>query len=144
MAAKPSVLRVLRSQVRNFRHDRERIKEDTQNLSDVQRSLIEEMLDAGVSGDVGLVISPNDPKSGVAYVQQNKPQEFWDTEAIIEYLHKNPGMWRDYSSRVFDVQKWEAGIANGAISAKTAKKFKKTGAPPSPFIRFGKKTEDSL
>lgn len=127
----------------SFRKDREYVKTLGEDVKDRQIELIAalKVLDPK---NVGVVYDDSDESKGTAYVQQNSAGEFWDEEAIIDYLHKHPSLWRSCSSRVFDVRKWEAEVANGIVSSKIARRFKITGDAPAPFIRFGKRGKDSL
>lgn len=133
----------LKQSLTEFRTKRVRVKREAEEeIPQEQVELIAALRTADPENK-GVVIE-FDGREERAYVQQNSGTEFWDTENIIAYLKKRPTLWRSCSSRTFDVAKWEAEVAAGNVSPKTAAKFKKTAPPPKPFIAFGKPKPESL
>lgn len=133
----------LRIALKEFRDNRAKAKEIDAEVKRSQPSLIASLQEIDPDNH-GVMFDPEDDKRGAAYVQQNKGTDVWDEEAIIEWLKKDKSRWNSCSSRVFDVRKFEAEVANGNISSKTARKFTKTTEPPKPFIRFGKHDERNI
>jgi hypothetical protein len=144
---KPSVtnkIEAARRNVRAFREKREILKTLEKEVKDDQPEIIAVLKTIGVDNEVGVVYDADDKSKGAAYVQQNSATEFWDEEAIIDLVRKDKALWMSVSSRVLDLQKFEAEVANGNIPAKVATKLKRKSDPPKPFIRFGKITDKSL
>lgn len=128
----------LRRKVLGFRDDRARNKEEAERLSDLQPELLA-LIKSADPDQNGIVLTDEEDPKGTAFYQQNSAQQFWDVEAIMEWLQGKGKTHRmAVTSRTFDNMKWEAEVANGNIPAKVAAKFKKTAEPTSPFIRFGK------
>lgn len=144
MAVKKNIT-AIKEALKNFRQSRLTKDELEAAIKTQQPEIIEIMKRIDPDND-GIVYDPDNDEKGAAYVQQNSGTEEWDHEAIVEYLHgrKSRALWNACSSRVFDVQKWEAEIANGAIPKKTAKKFLVKRPDPAPFIRFGKIKKGNL
>lgn len=141
MAVKKNPLDVLRGAVEHFRHSREEAKEIAKSVKQQQPELISAMEDAEV-GEVGLIIDPNDSR-GTAYVQQNEGSTVWNEEKVLDYIKKHK-LWVKCSSRVLDMNKFEALVASKEIPAKSAKRMQKKLGDPEPFIRFGPKGDDSV
>lgn len=133
----------LRTSLLGFKQSRANMKALKEQIEDQQPELVTALGSIDPAGN-GLVCDPADAKTGTAFVQQNAAGQFWAMEEVISYLKKHRSLWMSCSSRVFDVQKFEAEIANGNITAKQAAKFKRTGEPPTPFIRFGQAKKESL
>lgn len=142
-AAARKKIEALRGNIKKFRESREEAKRLDAWVKEQQPEVIAlmKLLDPD---NVGVVYDPENEEKGAAYVQQNSGSTVWDEEAIIEYLHRKRSRWLACSSRVFDVQKWEAEIAAGSIPKKTANKFMKKQPDPSPFIRFGKIKKENI
>jgi hypothetical protein len=135
----------LRLALRKFRDAREEAKRIAEGVSKQQPEVIALMQSLDPE-NVGIVIDENDKSKGTAYVQQNEGSLVWDEEAIIDWL-STPSrrlLKKKAESRVFDINKWEALVASKEVPAKIAKKFQSTTEPPKPFIRFGKKGDESL
>lgn len=136
----------LRDVILEYRRRRDEIKamEDEQKSS--KPEIITKMHEFGANNQKGIVLDDINSKEGTAFVAQNKGSEFWDVEGIISYLRSpiKRHLWMSCSSRSLDIKKWEAEIANGNIPAQIARKFKMTGEPPAPYIRFGKGNENSI
>lgn len=109
-----------------------------------QAELIESLRAVDPDND-GVIWDKDDVNKGTAFVQQNDGSLVWKTTDIIEWLRKgeNKKMWLACSSRIFDVNKFEAEIANGNIDKKLVKRFQTTTDPAKPFIRFGKAKKES-
>lgn len=133
----------IKNQLRNFRDMRKAHNDLDVAIKKGQQELLAALADID-SDNNGIVFDEDDESKGAAYKQQNAAGTYWNMEKVIEWLKKNPAMWRACSSRVFDAKKWEAEVANGNIPKKIAEGFKETGEPPAPFIRFGKPNKDSL
>ena len=146
MAAKQRVSKIesARRIVATFRNMREESKELDKQVKDDQPEIIAVLKGIGVTNEVGIVYDADDKSKGAAYVQQNDGSEVWDDEAIIDFVRGNKALWMSVSSRVLDIKKFEAEVANGNIPAKVANKLKKKTDPPKPFIRFGKIADNSL
>jgi len=132
----------LRESLLLLREDRAKIKtlkEDTEKRQPELVTLVQTVDSDGA----GIVVDPNDKRTGTAFIQHNAAGEFWDIENVIQFL-KDEKMWMACSSRSFDQQKFEAEIANGNIPLRKVKKFKKQGNRPAPFIRFGVQKDESL
>lgn len=142
---KKSALAEVRRAITQFRDTREEAKRLDAGAKKMQPEVIDLM--RGIDPDNhGIVIDEEDKKQGTAFVQQNAGSEVWDEERIMTYLRK-PGrkaLWSACSSRVLDIQKWEAEVANGNIPKSIARKFRTTTTPPRPFVRFGKREDESL
>lgn len=138
-----SSIATIKSQLQNFRDMRKSVADLTAAIGKQQRELVAALTDFD-QHNVGVVFAEDDEEKGAAFVQQNKPTEYWNQEAIVAFLKKDPALWRSCSSRVYDPKKWEAEVANGNIPKSVAEGFKEKGEPPSPFIRFGKPKKDSL
>lgn len=143
MKSAQNALDSLRDTLLGFKESRLEAKALAERVKQLQPELITVMGSLDPGND-GIIFDESDTATGTAFIQQNRPSEFWDVEGIITYLKKNKSLWMSCSSRVFDNGKWEAEIANGNIPASVAKKFKKQGLPPAPFIRFGKAKDESL
>jgi L-rhamnose mutarotase len=130
--------------IRRFRDARLKKDEYEKVIKEVQPELIDMLVEIGVDNKTGIVWDEDDKSKGAAYIQQNSAMEYWDEDEIITYLKKSKARWIACSSRVLDIRKFEAEVANGNIPPKVAKKFKKTGDRPNPFIRFGKVTKESI
>lgn len=134
----------LKNRLRGFRDSRLAKEAIEKTLKTTQPELIAAMQEADPDNE-GIVYDADDSSKGAAYVQQNDPSEYWDEEAILTYL-KRPGrksLWMSCSTRVLDIQKFEAEVTAGNIKPALVKKMKKTGSTPSPFIRFGKITDEN-
>ena len=136
----------LRAAIRKFRSDRETAKELESGAKKQQPLLINQLRELGVDNDRGLIWDEDDNEKGTAYVQQNAGTDVWDNEKIIDWLSdpKRKSLKRKASSTVFDINKFEALVASGEVPAKVAAKFRYTTEPPAPFIRFGKRKDNSL
>lgn len=143
MARKSIQTDQLRAALLGFKESREQMKALKERIEYEQPELVGALGSLDPSGN-GLVCDPADTAKGTAFVQQNNPSDFWAMEDVISYLKKHQALWMSCSSRVFDVAKFEAEIANGNITAKQAAKFKRTGNTPTPFIRFGQAKKESL
>lgn len=130
--------------VATFRNMREEAKELDKQVKEDQPEIIAVLQNIGVTNEVGIVYDDADKSKGAAYVQQNAGSEVWDEEAIIDFVRGNKALWMSVSSRVLDLKKFEAEVANGNISPKIAKSLKKKLDPAKPFIRFGKIEDNSL
>lgn len=136
----------LRNRLLEFRDDRVKVKELDAGVKKRQPELIQSMQEAGIDNETGLIVDSDDPNKGVAYVQQNEASEVWDEEKILDWLSapSRRSLRLKSSSRVWDPNKWEALVASKEVPAKVARRMKKTLDPPAPFIRFGKRKDDSL
>lgn len=132
----------LRDSLKAFKESRDALKALKEGVDKVQPEILA-VLSVADPDDVGVIFDPTDKATGTAYYQQNNPSEFWDIENVIQFVKDNK-MWMACSSRSFDVQKFEAEIANGNITPRQVQKFRKKGKPPAPFIRFGKAKKESL
>lgn len=145
--SKTSRIERTKQSIQLFRAARERNKEEAEELKTQQGELVEVMKHVDPENR-GLVIDPDDKSKGTAFVQQNTGSLVWDDEKILEWLTKDVrgrrSIYLDVTTRMLDIQKWEAEVAAGRIPKKIAKQMQKRLAPPSPFIRFGKKGKDSL
>lgn len=135
----------LRDSLVKFRDSRLALKELEKGINNNQGEIIALMKSADPKNN-GIVFDESDKSRGTAYVQQNDGSLVWNEEEIIDWLsHPSRKPLRiKASSRVFDINKWEALVASKEVPAKIAKKFKYKTEPPSPFIRFGVKGDDSL
>lgn len=141
MTTKKPRIEKIRNSLDLFKQTRERHKEEEVTISDQQQELIALM--RGVDPDNnGIIVDPDDSK-GTAFVQQNEGSLVWDDEQIMTWLLQDvPGRRKTYlfvTSRVLDIQKWEAAVAAGDVPKKVAKRMQKRLDPPKPFIRWGKK-----
>lgn len=138
---KPTVALVKR--LAKFRGDRKTLETLGESIKIDQKELISAMREADPDNH-GIVYDPDDESKGAAYVQQNTPGEFWNESAIIDWLRMpirgRKALWLSCSTRVLDIQKFEAEVAAGNIPAKVATRFKERGKASAPFIRFGKIT----
>lgn len=137
----------LKLKLREFRKARKTKDELEKEIKNEQPTLISWLKEADPE-NMGVVYDAkeNQPDGkNVAFVQQNDPQKYWDTEAIIDYLNQdaNKSLKKNCTSRVFDMKKFEAEVAAGNVPKTVAKSFEKTGEPPAPFIRFGVAKENS-
>jgi hypothetical protein len=138
----------VRGSVRKFRDDRVAKTEEDERLKSLQPLLVAELREVGVTNEIGVVVDPTDKNKGVAYVQQNKGSLVWNQEAILDWLDKNVAgrkiLKKKCQSTVFDISKFEALVASKEIPPKVAAKFQTQMPDAAPFIRFGKKEENSL
>ena len=137
----------LRDRLLQLKENRAKIKALQEENADKQPELVS-AVDLADPNGAGIVVDPADVAYGTAYAQQNEASQFWDMENLMTWLRKptpkQKALWMQVSSRVFDLKKFEAEIANGNIPATVVQKYKKTGQPPTPFIRFGKAKRESL
>ena len=143
---KPKTHDQIRKAIARFKNSRETIADLTESNKKQQPRLIAMMQEVGVDNEVGIIVDEDDPNKGTAYVQQNNGSTVWDSEAIMDWLNHptRKSLKRKSQSLVFDVNKWEALVASREIPAKVAKKFMTVTDPPAPFIRFGKRKDNSL
>lgn len=117
------------------------------NIADETKALQEEIIP--VLSDVdpdGVGVKFTDPDTGAevaGFFQQNDASEYWDTEALIEWLKKEK-LWMTCSVRTFDQRRFEDLIQTGQIKASSVRKFKKVGEKPAAFVRFNKPKKGSL
>jgi hypothetical protein len=142
------VTRSLKDKIKMFRNQRITKDELEESIKKGQPELIAALQEVGASNEVGVVYDPDDEHKGAAYVQQNTPSEYWNDEAILDWLSK-PVRGRKTlrlacTTRILDLKKFEAEVAAGNVPPKVAAKFKMTGNRPAPFIRFGKINDKSL
>lgn len=137
----------LRSRLLELKENRAQIKAISEYNDEHRAGLVVEV-DEFDTENVGIVVDESDSAHSTAYAQRNKPSVFWDMEKLMSWLRKptatQKALWMSVSSRVFDVKKFEAEIANGNITARQAARFRKTGADPTPFIKFEKAKKESL
>jgi len=132
----------MRRRIREFRDKRELVKSLGAEVSKDQVELIASMKNVDPM-NMGITYNPEDKNKGTAYVQQNKATEFWDEEAIHDYIGRKVALRKKVTTCILDMGKWEAEVAAGNVPASIAKKLKKMGSAPKPFIRFGKAGENS-
>lgn len=133
----------IRAALRDFKETRAEIKRLDAGVKRQQPELIALMEKVDPKNE-GIVLEA-DAKDGTAFVQQNDGSLVWSEEEIIDWLsHPSRKALRiKSSSRVFDINKWEALVASKEVPAKIAKKFQYTTDPPAPYIRFGKRKDES-
>jgi hypothetical protein len=135
---KSVIVRIL--EFRNARKTKDALEKE---IKDAQPTLIGLLKEIDPNNQ-GVVYTDSDPDGkSAAFVQQNDAQQFWDVEAIIDYLKQDRALWMSCSSRSLDLKKFESEIANGNIPKNVARKFRETGDAPAPFIAFRKPTENS-
>ena len=136
----------IRAAIRKFWQTREDAKSLADEAKKSQPNLIAQLQEIGVDNERGLIWDEDDENKGTAYVQQNSGSEVWDTEKIMDWLAdpRRKSLKRKASSSIFDINKFEAMVAAGEVPAKVAAKFRYTTEPPAPFIRFGKRKDNSL
>jgi hypothetical protein len=133
----PSSFREAVASFRQKRLDKDDLEKE---IKDDQPALIAQLQELGIDNQAGLIYNEDDEEKGAAYIQQNRPGEYWDEQSIREYLRRRKSLWMACSSRVLDIQKWETEVRNGNVPPNVAKTMKVTGNPSAPFIRFGKIT----
>ena len=141
---KKSVLESIKKLLLEFQEKRElQHKLANEDIPNMQKELVAAI--AAIDPDNhGVVFTDTEGQESAAFVQQNGAPQFWDTENLVPWLQQNKTRWMACSSRTFDPVKFESEIASGNIPAKTVAKFKKSGNPPKPFIRFGKPKKNSM
>lgn len=136
----------LKLKLREFRKARKTKDELEKEIKNEQPTLISWLKEADPE-NMGFVYDAPGTQEGkvAAFVQQNDAPEYWDSEAIIDYLNDpvNKSLKKGCTSRVLDMKKFEAEVAAGNVPKSVANNFKKKGTAPAPFIRFGKPTENS-
>jgi hypothetical protein len=132
----------VRETIEEIRRDRETAKSLEASAKEAQSVVIPQMSDVDPDGH-GIKITDIDGSEKAAFVQQNEPSEYWDQEALIQWL-KDEKLWASCSVRMFDQQRFEALIQTGHIPAKSVQKFRKVGVAPAAFIRFGKPKKESI
>lgn len=133
--------------LRKFRQARKTKDELEKGIKNEQPTLISWLKEADPE-NMGFVYDQDGKQEdgkNAAFVQQNDAPEFWDTEAIIDYLNQesNKRLKKGCTSRVLDMKKFEAEVAAGNVPKSVASRFRKKGTAPAPFIRFGKPAENS-
>jgi hypothetical protein len=132
----------IKARLIEFRDKRELAKRIAADVKEDQPEILATMKNIDPM-NAGITFDETDSSKGTAYYQQNNPSEYWDEEAIQDYIKGKSALRKSVTTSVLDMRKWEAEVAAGNVPPKIASKFKKMGTTPAPFIRFGKKGENS-
>lgn len=138
VTVRPVSKRTLTNRLRELRSMRQAKADLEKTIPEIQ-ALAVEMLDAVDPDGVGYHWS-NDDIEGKNYarVTQASGTTVWDTESLVDYLHKN-GLWDECSTRVLDIAKVEMLIkseATSTVEKKLLLGFTREGPKPKPYVSF--------